>query len=396
MLYCLSRDREKDHKLYLFFLGFLCVFTLLQIVTFEYYFVIKRTNFIFDRSRLKINTVGVLRSKRTNKWWQKKGPLDRNSIVYSEQQGIQPLEVILKSAGVNVTEEIQKSLPPLGGIVDAYGSHPIIVGEERCHEFQASIPPGEAFIAPAGMFNTGTNLLQSLLSKNCYLPEKVKKYGEGHIGIRYQVPWGKHSPVSWRFKHTAPTFQGIDQSSFLPAVVIKDPYTWMTSMCRHRYAASWRNVDGHCPNLVPITPEEEELIAPRKTFQVTINYHKHNATRHESMAALYNEWYGDWLDVDFPRLIVRFEDLLFHAEQVVERVCKCGGGVMKDGPFQYVQDSAKKGTAHKGSNGLVKSMLQYGNVQKRTEAYSSKDLQYAETTLRSDVLDVFHYNKIPV
>lgn len=395
MLYYVTRDREKDHKLLLFFLGFLCLFTLLQIVAFEYYFVIERANFIFDRSRLKINTVGILRSKRTYKWRRQKTRPKVDSTVHLQQQGIRPLDVILKSAGINVTEEIQKSLPPLSDIINVYSADPIILGEERCHEFQTLIPPGEAFIAPAGMFNTGTNLLESLLYKNCYLPEKVKRYGEGHIGIRFQVPWGKHSPVSWRFKHTAPTFQGINQSSFLPAVVIKDPYTWMTSMCRHRYAASWRHVDEHCPNLVPITPQEEELIAPRKTFQVAINYHKHNVTRHDSMAELYNEWYGDWLDVDFPRLIIRFEDLLFHAEQVVERVCKCGGGVMKDGPFEYVQDSAKKGTAHKGSNGLVKSMLQYGNVKKRAEAYSSKDLQYADSTLRSDILDAFHYKKVP-
>mmetsp|Transcript_17148 Transcript_17148/g.32470 ORF Transcript_17148/g.32470 Transcript_17148/m.32470 type:complete len:396 (+) Transcript_17148:63-1250(+) len=390
-----SRNREKEHKLYLFFLGFLCIFTLLQIVTFEYYFVIERTNFVFDRSRLNINTFGKLRIQRTNKWWKQKRP-EVNSIAHMNEQGIRPLEAILKSAGVDVTEEIQKSLPPLDDIVNAYSDHPIIIGEERCHEFQSSIPREKAFLAPAGMFNTGTNLLESLLSKNCYLAEKVEKYGEGHIGIRYQVPWGKHSPVSWRFKHTAPTFEGIDHSSFLAAVVIKDPYTWMTSMCRHNYAASWRNVDGHCPNLVPITSEEEDIISPRKTFQVTINYHKHNVTRHESMAELYNEWYGDWLDADFPRLMVRFEDLLFHAEEVVERVCKCGGGVMNGGPFQYVQDSAKKGTAHKGSNGLVKSMLQYGNVTKRIEAYSSKDLQYAESTLRSDVLDLFHYSKVTV
>lgn len=376
--------------MYLIFLGFLCLTTVLQMVTFEYYFEHAGNNDLLDRSRFNIHSVEKLRTVRKIAWRRK-----RQREAHVLHRSIRPLEAILRSAGVNVTEEIETSLPPLSDIVDVYGPDPIILGEDRCDMFQFSVPLEEAFIAPAGMFNTGTNLLESLLIKNCYIQEKVKKYGNGHNGIRFQVPWGKHSPVSWRFKHTAPTFKGIDQSTFLPAVVIKDPYTWMNSMCRHQYAASWRNIEGHCPNLVPITPEEENMISPRKTFQVSINYHKHNVTRHDSMTELYNEWYGDWMDVEFPRLIIRFEDLLFHAEEVVGRVCKCGGGVMKDGPFQYVQDSAKKGAAHKGSNGLVKSMLQYGNVRKRTEGYSLQDLQYAESSLRSDILDVFHYNKIP-
>jgi hypothetical protein len=45
-----------------------------------------------------------------------------------------------------------------------------------------------------------------------------------------------------------------------------------------------------------------------------------------SLVDMWNVWYKDWHDVSFPRLMVRFEDLLFHAEDVVSQVCACGGG----------------------------------------------------------------------
>jgi cell fate (sporulation/competence/biofilm development) regulator YmcA (YheA/YmcA/DUF963 family) len=396
----------------MYLVGFLCFTTIMQIISFECFFQNAGNNSIYGLSRLKVDSISKLRNKRV----KKKNYTNMNAMKQKEQQNdivnpnpnpnpnpiktnsinsIRPLGDILQKAGVQMTDDIQKSLPPLEGIVGMYGSEPILIGEERCDAFQAAFPQDDRFLAPAGMFNTGTNLLQSLLVNNCHLPVSTKKYGMQHNGIKYQVPWGKHSPVDWRFKHTAPSFEGLPQSNFLPAVVIKDPYTWMESMCRHRYAAQWRSIEGHCPNLVPTTPQEKDMIHPKETFAVSIHYHTQNVTHHESLSELYNEWYGNWLDVEYPRLVIRFEDLMFHAEHVVEKVCKCAGGKLAEGPFQYTTGSAKTGISHKGSNGLVKSMLKYGDIQKRTHAYTPMDLDYAKSSLRSDVLDLFHYGTPP-
>jgi len=305
---------------------------------------------------------------------------------------LHPIEAILANAGVEITDEIKQQFPPKDDIRQMYGSEPIILGLDRCERFRETVVTGDGFIAPAGMFNTGTNLLQELLVKNCYLPERIQKHGEGNTGMRWQVPWGKHSPVSWRYKHAAPTMTTLNQTEFLPAVVIKDPYTWMDSMCRHSYAANWKHISDHCPNLIPISDEEKKEIHGEDTFKVNIRYSDTNVTHHTSIADIWNTWYGDWIDADFPRLIVRFEDLLFHAESVVQQVCECGGGTLhEDKKFEYSVDSAKSGAAHKGSNGLVKSMVKYGNRSNRLIAFTPQDLKYAIETVRDDIMKKFGY-----
>ena len=163
-------------------------------------------------------------------------------------------------------------------------------------------------------------------------------------------------------------------------------------MCRHAYAANWRHFEGHCPNLVPITPEEKEKLHGDETVKVNIRYRDTNITHHDSLADLWNTWYGDWMDVEFPRLIVRFEDLLFHAEYVLTQVCECAGGQLYNvSDFKYSVDSAKQGKAHKGANGLVKSITKYSDKAKRLKSFTNQDLSYSIKTLRSDLMETFGY-----
>ena len=109
----------------------------------------------------------------------------------------------------------------------------------------------------AGLFNTGTNFLMKLLRMNCDFPDacpaqphiKVDKDNPYEAEIRImaemqlarrnncspfllQVPWGKHNPVDWRGQHAAQGLEGVDVDGVLPVVVVKDPFTWMRSMCR--------------------------------------------------------------------------------------------------------------------------------------------------------------------
>ena len=91
-------------------------------------------------------------------------------------------------------------------------------------------------------------------------------------------------------------------------------------------------------------------------------------------------------------MIVRFEDLLLHAETVVEKICKCGGGELyADKPFKYSVNSAKTGAAHKGANGLVKSITKYSDKNKRLKSFTTEDLAYAVNTIRSDIMNMFGY-----
>ena len=105
---------------------------------------------------------------------------------------------ILEASGINITDDIFARLPTWDIIQSMYGPSPVIYGIETCSAFQRSIPKNEAYIGPAGTFNTGTNLLADLLPKYCYIESDVKR-----SGMLWQVPWGKHNPISWRFRNIA-------------------------------------------------------------------------------------------------------------------------------------------------------------------------------------------------
>ena len=133
---------------------------------------------------------------------------------------------------------------------------PKTLGLDRCAAFRSAQGP-RGRPAVAGLFNTGTNFLMKLLRMNCDFPDacpaqphiKVDKDNPYEAEIRImaemqlarrnncspfllQVPWGKHNPVDWRGLHAAQGLEGVDVDGVLPVVVVKDPFTWMRSMCR--------------------------------------------------------------------------------------------------------------------------------------------------------------------
>lgn len=70
---------------------------------------------------------------------------------------------ILLEAGIDVTEDIVKQLPLISDIHAQYGKKPIIHNLESCKRFRDTYDPEERFMAVAGMFNTGTNILGNLI-----------------------------------------------------------------------------------------------------------------------------------------------------------------------------------------------------------------------------------------
>ena len=69
---------------------------------------------------------------------------------------------------------------------------------------------------------------------------------------------------------------------------------------------------------------------------------------------MWNKWYEEWEEQTFPRLTVRFEDLLFHGEEVTKVACECVGGVFTNKPFSYIEGSAKENgmPIHDGENAI--------------------------------------------
>mmetsp|Transcript_15636 Transcript_15636/g.31761 ORF Transcript_15636/g.31761 Transcript_15636/m.31761 type:complete len:451 (-) Transcript_15636:1303-2655(-) len=357
--------------------------------------------------------------------------LDRKN-TYS----MEPID-ILKRAGVDTSSGFQRPvtggeyraavkkknpslnqdvvLPSVEDIQALYGSEPRIVGLEQCEAFRAAVPPERRLMGPAGLFNSATNLLNKLLKLNCVNRARKQKPEYSRFiptGMALQVPWGKHNPITWRLHHEAQlggvvAGQQVPQTDVLPIVMIKDPITWMSSLCRHPYSARFRH--RHlCPNLVP-----DEKDKGKRPGDKTINVIVRFATKHygsdplpgptnktfvdyDTILDFWSIWYKQYLDADFPRLMIRFEDLLFHAEETITEVCECGGGTMNS-VFRYVEDSAKgqKGP-HAGSAGFLASLITYGNrtLRMNETLTTHADVEYFRTHVDQDLMNIFSYSSL--
>ena len=159
-------------------------------------------------------------------------------------------------------------------------------------------------------------------------------------------------------------------------------------MCRHPYAARWKHNKKNCPHL------SKNGVGNT----VTVRYQADKVGRYESLVGFWNDWYYDYFTISsFPRLIIRYEDLLFHLEEVVTQVCHCGGGTLinhEEHGIVLKSENAKEGQGHGGpkSNDLLGAMSRYGGDEKRTEDFSTEDLTYAKEKLRMDLMELFSYS----
>lgn len=302
---------------------------------------------------------------------------------------------ILHSANVAIDKELAEQLPVWDDVVSMYGDKPIIHGLETCEAYRQDVRAEDRMTGPAGMFNTGTNLLFQLLRDNCSIKEarRTRTHFEPRKnGMRWQVPWGKHNPpTTHRFKNVAKAWgKDVIQENFMPVVLIKDPYSWMGSQCRHKYTTFWGHDDKHCPNLIRWRiPDKDVPSEVRVKFAL-------NMKQYESLLDMWNQWYREWNEQSFPHITTRFEDLLFHGEEVTKIACECVGGQFTDN-FEYVEESAKKAQGvHKGANGLVKAMLQYGDPSKRLIGFTDRDRWYASKNVDTELMRKYGYTAPPL
>jgi hypothetical protein len=172
----------------------------------------------------------------------------------------------------------------------------VIVGKEDCDAYRQQVPLAQRQLGVAGMFNTGTNLLEAQLRKNVHLPKESL----------WQVPWGKHRMADVKMKHTAADMEQYNKTNVLPIVMIRDPFAWLQSMCASPYAASWRHNANHCPNLVPDESARKMYKNVNKAFQVHVVFDKQSQRQFDSLVHLWSEWYNQYLHVDYPILISKF------------------------------------------------------------------------------------------
>lgn len=75
-----------------------------------------------------------------------------------------------------------ESLPPWSSIVEQYGTQPVILGLETCAQYRQQVPLEHRWVAPSGLFHTGTNLIADLLTGTCHFSSQKSIF-------KFQVPW---------------------------------------------------------------------------------------------------------------------------------------------------------------------------------------------------------------
>ena len=161
--------------------------------------------------------------------------------------------------------------------------------------------------------------------------------------------------------------------------------------CKHPYQAKWHHTKNHCPNLVPNAADMEIFPFQTKTVPVEVKYNP--PASFDSLAHLWSEWYRQYYDADYPRLIVRFEDLQFHPKKMIDLVCQCAGAVPREkGKFTYIVDSGKWGAGHSGNQtNLISAIIKYGTDKKRFSGMTREDMELASEALDARLMQLFQY-----
>ncbi|KAH8092333.1 hypothetical protein JL720_5302 [Aureococcus anophagefferens] len=205
-----------------------------------------------------------------------------------------------------------------------------------------------------------------------------------------RAPWGKHNPLAYRnLGHVVDSLDHFNLTEILPVAVVKDPITWMRSMCRIAYAAHFRKHPACCPS--PLDPAQLGELLGHNRSKVTVKFRKeHPEEVYASLLDLWNVWYREYYDATLPRLIVRYEDLLFDPQNTIREVCACAGGRLKK-DFDMVGDAAKFGGGHGGGEGTSRgSALKRASETTRYHLVSAHDVAYYGANV-DGALAPFHY-----
>lgn len=330
----------------------------------------------------------------TNSDWTQEAVED--SQFWKDCKGKERVIEVLLKVGVDIVNITCSELPRWEEIVALYGEEPVIYGLETCQVYRDSVKDRghvtEAEVQPVitGLMNTGTNSMSMTLKYNYRFYQSHKSYNMGCIS--------KHA--SLQLKQRAIELGVCSPDDIVgkfPIVMVRDPYRWMASMCQNPYRMTWnRGLNRRCPNLVPSTTERQlPQFSDRKTFEVMLPYpDAADPVKNETFASLidmWSEWNRQYFDARFPRLVVRFEDILFHPDKVVTSILSCLG---KPVPSQNISYTIERAKDKVSSSDFVTALMTYGREQGRYNALTENDFEFLKSHLDFDLMDRFHYKAV--
>ena len=164
-------------------------------------------------------------------------------------------------------------------------------------------------------------------------------------------------------------------------------------MCKSAYAAHWKSRPQHCPNLVPDEADRHRFKNEiNDTFPVKVIFDENQKFYWDSLAHLWSDWYQYYFKATYPRLMVRFEDMILHAPTIMKIIADCAGTTVPD-EFTFQAKSSKN---HGSGANFLKVVEKTGDLALRVAKMSREDLVYAEKHLDPDLMRVFQYSYPPV
>jgi hypothetical protein len=97
-----------------------------------------------------------------------------NNKSQDDDEDMEPIYEILRQARIHpaqLSPEQKNRLPTWSTVQRLYRDAPKIYGSDTCEKFHNTTEPSLTFLAMAGTFNSGTNLLASLMIRNCQSDE---------------------------------------------------------------------------------------------------------------------------------------------------------------------------------------------------------------------------------
>merc|ERR1711951_245594 len=92
--------------------------------------------------------------------------------------------------------------------------------------------------------------------------------------------------------------------------------------------------------------------------------------------------------VDVPRIMVRFEDVVLHPEEVVDRICECVGGYRTE-EMLLVEGESK---SHANSRNRAQAVEAMSSHKYRMTNYGLEDVQFVAETVNWTIMEYFGYS----
>jgi len=305
------------------------------------------------------------------------------------------------------------ALPTMEFIQNNYGTAgPIIHGLETCAAYQDLLllsqqqkqqpqPTVEPGPRVGGLYHSGTNALSRTLENNLHLPVPKKSKWDSP----FDLPWGKHIPSKYRFRNTHPSGNPDRHDLALPIIVIRNPFPWMSNMCREGYDARFIKFRIGCPKLVLSDQNHNQTNrVVVRADQTGKQYTDHYAT----LADMWSEWYREYLDADYPRLMIRYEDTLLYGPEIMEVIRVCSGAASRhansdtDGGNHSNHSSpkfvyhAQEARAWGGPGSLFGALTKLGKTDHYFQTVGGADQEYLlHKGLDQRLMQLFHYPQVP-